>query len=133
LSPQITDVEIDFVEKRLLMHFTRHGAVIPKIKERPCKKRKRSEREYTLETTASIADKDRGMLNALYSMVRKIVRCKPKYSVESAGSYHLSFRIREKINVKRYERVWKRYHAHLTSMTFDLDNSTLLLVVSNTS
>jgi len=133
LSPQITDVEIDFVEKRLLMHFTRHGVLVPKIKSRQTKKRKRDD-EYKLETTETIVDKDRSLLDAIYSMVRRIVRCKPKYTVENKDkSYNLSFRIREKINAKTYERIWERYHAHLTSMTFDLEKSTLVLAVSKTS
>lgn len=133
MSPQITDVEIDFVEKRLLMHFTRHGVPVPKINPRKSKKRKR-ECKYTLETTESIVDKDRPLLDAIYGMVRTIVRCKPKYTVESKEkSYNLSFRIREKINAKTYERVWERYHAHLTSMTFDLEKSTLVLAVGKTS
>ena len=132
LSPQITDVEIDFVEKRLLMHFTRHGVPVPKA-HKESKKRKRAE-TYELETTATLLDKDRGVLKALFAMVRSAMRCRPMYTIDAKDkSYIMSFRIREKINTRDYEKIWKRYHTHLASMTFNVEKGTLVLVINKTS
>ena len=133
VSPQITDVEIDFVTKRLVMHFTRHGIAVPQLQKSRSKKRKRNP-TYELETTATVLEKDRAVLDALFAMVRSTVRCLPKYTLESNDKcYKMSFRIREKINTKDYELIWQRYHAHLTSMTFHLEKGTLVFLVSKTS
>jgi len=131
LSPQITDVEIDFTEERLLMHFTRHGVPVPMLNKKSKKRKRRN--SYDIATTANLLPKDRALLQALFDMLRACMRCRPKYTIEtSEKTYIMSFQIREKINTKDYEKIWKRYHTHLASMTFHLRKGTLVLVINKT-
>jgi hypothetical protein len=130
VSPQVTSLEVDFPKKQIKMHFTKHGVPLPSVK--PPNRRKRSRpREFDSDVDNA---KDALLLKQLFALVCEELHCRPKHSVDiQKHTYEMKLCVREKRSLRAFERIWKRYHAHLLSMKFDLERGNLVLTINKLS